>query len=360
MKRLGTGYTAEVGRIDKEGWFQIIGHFRDASIYQTWSYDAVRFGANKISHLILKKDGDIVAAAQVRIVRIPIVKIGVAYVFWGPLWRSGGGESDVEVFRQAIRALRNEYACQRRLVVRIFPILFDEESEVFNPILIEEGFSLVPIEGTKRTLLINLSRSLGELRNGLDRKWRNHLNRAEKNNLKIVEGFDDDLFGSFIEIYRQMHGRKRFIEGSDVNEFRMMQHDLPNSLKMKILIAFSDGKPAAGVVCSGIGDMGVYLFGGTSDAGLSSQGSYLLQWKALSWLKEKGATWYNLHGINPKENPGTYNFKAGLCGRNGKDVCFLGVYDAFDGVTTRNIFRFANFTRVMYRKGKVVLNRLRG
>jgi lipid II:glycine glycyltransferase (peptidoglycan interpeptide bridge formation enzyme) len=114
----------------------------------------------------------------------------------------------------------------------------------------------------------------------------------------------------------------------------------------------------SGVVCSGIGDMGIYLYGATSDEGLNSQGSYLLQWKALSWLKGKGAKWYNLHGINPVTNPGTYHFKAGFLGKNGKDVCFLGVYDACDSVATRTVFRFAGLARAMYRKGKVVLNDL--
>lgn len=359
IMELTSQYSVEVDNVDKESWNCILERFDDANIYQTWSYEAVKSGERNLSHLLLKREGEVVAAAQARIAKMPFTNIGLAYIRWGPLWRLREKASDREVFAQMIRALRNEYACRRRLVVRILPLFFNDQSEVFNPILIQEGFVQPSIEVTQRTLLVSLSHSLGELRHGLDQKWRNRLNRAEKNGLRIVEGFEDDLFGYFVEIYRQMHGRKKFQEGSDVNQFRMMQHDLPNSFKMKILIAFSDEMPAAGVVCSSIGDMGVYLFGGTSNTGLNTQGSYLLQWKALSWLKEKGAKWYNLHGINPIKNPGTYRFKAGLCGKNGKDVSFLGVYDACDGVTTRNIFRFANFARVMYRKTKVVLNGLR-
>lgn len=359
IMELAAGYSAEIDNVDEESWNSILEKFNDANIYQTWSYEAVRSGERNLSHLLLKKEGEVVAAAQAKIVQIPLTKIGLAYIRWGPLWRLRDKASDRNVFAQAMRALRNEFACRRRLVVRVFPLLFNDQSELFNPILKQEGFVHSSLEGTARTLLVNLDRSLEELRRGLDQKWRNRLNRAEKNDLRIVEGFEEELFNSFIEIYRQMHGRKKFLESYDVDQFRRMQHDLPRSFKMKILLAFLDDKPAAGVVCSGIGEMGIYLLAATSNDGLSTQGSYLLQWKAQSWLKEKSAAWYNLNGINPVKNPGTYRFKAGLCGKNGKDVCYLGIYDACDSAMTFNLFHIANFARMMYRKGKMVLSELR-
>jgi lipid II:glycine glycyltransferase (peptidoglycan interpeptide bridge formation enzyme) len=346
-----------VDSVHKDSWNDILQKFDDANLYQTWSYEAVNSGDKNLSHLLLRKREECVAAAQSRVVRIPFTNIGVAYVRWGPLWRVHGKPADRDVFGLAIRALRNEYACRRGLLVRILPFLFEDQTDIFNQILVREGFVQSSGEEAQRTLLIDLNRSLEELRKGLEQKWRNRLNRAEKNALEVLEGFGDDLFGLFIKIYEEMHGRKNFLETSDVNKFRMVQRDLPGSLKMKILIAIFDGKPAAGVICSGMGEMGTYLFGGTSDAGLSTQGSYLLQWKVLNWLKEQGVKWYNLHGINPITNPGTYRFKSGLCGRNGKDVRFLGVYDACDSRMTSTALRFASYARLMYRKGRMTLGK---
>jgi lipid II:glycine glycyltransferase (peptidoglycan interpeptide bridge formation enzyme) len=359
IAELKSGYSVEVDTVDKESWYSILEKFDDANIYQTWSYEAVRSGEKNLSHLVLRREGEVVAAAQARIVRIPYLNIGMAYLRWGPMWRLHGKEADEEVFAQAIRALRNEYVCRRRLLIRVLPLLFHDQAKMVNSILKQEEFAQPAIEEAQRTLLVNLSPSLEELRKGLDQKWRNCLNRAEKNGLQIIEGYDDDLFGTFIEIHRQMHRRKKFVETSDVNQFRMMQRDLPSSFKMKILLAFFDGKPASGVVCSSIGDMGIYLFGGTSNAGLSTKGSYLLQWEALSWLRGKGAKWYNLHGINPIKNPGTYRFKEGLCGVNGKDVYFLGAYDACENIRIGALFQFANLARVLFRNGKVLLSGLR-
>jgi len=76
-----------------------------------------------------------------------------------------------------------------------------------------------------------------------------------------------------------------------------------------------------------MGDTGLYLFGATNDVGMNSNGSYLIQWKYLEWLKQNNLAFYDLNGINPETNPGTYKFKEGLCGKNGKDVFFLGQWE---------------------------------
>ena len=117
MKKLSPGYSSEVDSVDKDTWLEILKGFCDTNIYQTWSYDAIRCGGNNISHLILKKNGDVVAAAQVRIVKIPFINLGIAYISWGPLWKLQGEENAIEVFSQSIRALRNEYSCRRGLVL---------------------------------------------------------------------------------------------------------------------------------------------------------------------------------------------------------------------------------------------------
>ena len=116
--------------------------------------------------------------------------------------------------------MRNEYACRRGLVVRILPALFDDQSEHFKPVLEREGFVQPPHEVPQRTLLVNLEHPIDDLRKGLHEKWRYNLKKAEKNNLRVVEGFDDDLFGLCIDIYKETHGRKNFVETSDVHQFR--------------------------------------------------------------------------------------------------------------------------------------------
>src|SRR6266545_1238001 len=105
MQKLSSGYSVEIDNIDKESWHALVQSFDDANIYQTWSYEAVKSGEKRLSHMVLKRKGEIVAAAQVRIVKAPAVNVGAAYVRWGPLWQPRDRPADPEVFSQAIRAL---------------------------------------------------------------------------------------------------------------------------------------------------------------------------------------------------------------------------------------------------------------
>jgi hypothetical protein len=329
-RALDTGYSAEADGVDEARWHEGLQGFRDANIYQTWPYDEVRAGRGNLSHLVLAKDGGTVALAQARIVKLPLIGAGIAYVRWGPLWQRKSAPADANDFRQAVRALRNEYACRRGLVLRLRPILFREPASEFAAILAEEGYA-AGTEPAERTLRLDLTKPIEELRNGMRPHWRRYLKVAEKSNLEIVQGTSGALFEDFIGIYRELVSRKAFAEPNDIGEFRAIQERLPPGLEMKILLCRENGQLCAGLICSAIGDTGIYLYGATSDQGLKARGSYLLHWRLIEGLKAAGFTTYDLHGINPATNPGTYKFKADLCGSNGQDVHFLGQFDANAG-----------------------------
>jgi lipid II:glycine glycyltransferase (peptidoglycan interpeptide bridge formation enzyme) len=281
---------------------------------------------------------------------LPVLNIGVAYIRWGPLWRLKGQPADPGIFRNAIRALQNEYVWKRGLVLRMQPFVFDDDDPRLAEILQQEGCSPNSRLGSDRTLLVDLSASLEELRKGMKQKWRNQLNQAEKNGLEITEGCDDSHFARFKGVYDDMLRRKKFAESSDINEFRKIQKDLPDEFKMKLFISASDRGVGAGAICSAIGEMGVYLFGATNDVGMKDRGSYLIQWKIIEWLKGIGCRWYNLHGINPEANPDTYRFKAGLCGNNGKDVRFIDKHDSKRSLAAYYPVICGDALRMHYRK----------
>lgn len=348
IRGLSSGYVSEIDTVEAPAWAEALEQFDDANIYQTWSYDEVRGGRENISHLLLRKNGEVVAVAQARIMKLPVIGAGIAYVRWGPLWRRRS-EADAETFRQAIRALRNEYACRRGLVLRLYPSIFHDDCSCLASILSEEGFSSQGQEKPDRTLMLDLKRPLEDLRKGLRPHWHRYLKVAEKNGLEIVEGPDDKLFDTFIKMYREMVDRKAFVEPNDINEFRLMQARLPERFKMKVMLCMSEGEACAGIVCSAIGKTAVYLFGATSNSGLKKRGSYLLHWKLIEWLKHAGFATYDLHGINPLTNPGTYKFKSDLCGDNGRDVYFAGRFDSCTSVLSSSCVAGRDRLRTMYR-----------
>ena len=344
-RELDAGYASVVDSIDERGWHQILQEFEDANLYQTWSYASVTHGERNMSHLILRKDGNIVAIAQARIARVPVIKAGIAYILWGPLWRRRGIDDHAgDIFRQSIRALRNEFVSRRGLVLRLLPILFDDDPSYFSAILAEEGF--LPTQAARpRTILMSLTPSIDELRAGLKRNWRRNLQAAEQNGLEVLEGSETSVLEPFIDIYKEMVGRKKFAEPNDINRLRQIQARLPTDLALKIMLCRSGGAVCAGLVWSEIGRMGTEVYAATSPLGLQNKSSYLLRWKLVEKLKRNHVAVYNLNGINPKENPGGYKFKSELAGQNGKDVHFLGRFDSSDSFVSNWLVRFGDLVR---------------
>jgi lipid II:glycine glycyltransferase (peptidoglycan interpeptide bridge formation enzyme) len=101
-------------------------------------------------------------------------------------------------------------------------------------------------------------------------------------------------------------------------------------MKMRVLLARHEERLCAGLIYSALGDTALYLFGATNDAGMKTSASYLLQWEAIKRLKADGLSAYDLHGINPELNPGTYHFKKGLAGKKAIEFTFAGQFSAFD------------------------------
>jgi len=358
-RQLASGYSAEVDLVNEQTWSQLLLDFDDANIYQTWAYAEVMSHTNNMSQLVLKKQGEIVAIAQVRIARLPVINLGIAYVFWGPIWRRRGRETDEETFRQAIRALRAEYASKRGLTLRVFPLLFDLHAPSFLKILEEEGFSSAGSEQRGRTILMDLSPSIEELRAGTNSHWKREMKVAERGSLEVTESSDDVQFEAFVAIYREMVSRKQFVESNDINKFRLIQSKLPEPLKMKVLLCRSHEDVCAGLVCSSIGKTAVYLFGATSNVGMKSRGSYLLQWRLIEQLKQEGTRIYDLNGINPVKNPGTHKFKCDLAGKHGTDTHFLGRFDAHGSLFSRLCVQAGDHFRTKQRSLRAFVKAMR-
>jgi hypothetical protein len=335
---LDPGWQVEVDRATPAGWSSMLDLFDDANLYQTWSYGAVRWGRKNLSHLVLKRNGEVLGMAQLRIIRPTRFNFGMAYLRWGPLCHRRGKDLDAEAALCIARALQDEYVFKRGLLLQVLPNAF-----VGSPrsALFQSAFSRFAQEprtsaNTYRTFILDLTPPLEELRRNLDKKWRNQLTRSEKNGLKVVVGTGIDDYRRFCRMYRQMRERKAFESTVDIEEFGRIQEDLPASQRMQIMICEQEGFPVAGMVSSKMGDSAIYLLGATSDDGLNSKGGYLLQWTLIQRLKENGAKCYDLGGIDPEGNPGVFHFKSGL---SGVDVSQLTPLVACNSVVSSAIVR---------------------
>lgn len=309
-------WEVEIDSSTPDVWSQLLELFDDANIYQTWSYGLVRWGAKNLSHLVVKRDGEVVGMAQLRVIRPTRFKFGMAYLRWGPIFERRGRPLDAEVLAYLSRALEKEYVEKRKLLLHVLPNAFagSRRASLFQAAFARYQPKQLTTTETYRTLVVDLAPSLEDLRKRLDKKWRNQLSRAERNNLTVVAGNGRAEFETFCLIYKQMKERKRFESSVDIDEFAEMQEGLIGSHRLRTLICEDGGLPVAGLVASVMGDSAIYLLGATSDDGLNSKGAYLLQWTLIQALRESGCKCYDLGGIDPERNPGVYHFKRGLSG----------------------------------------------
>jgi len=309
-------FSVSVDRVTEPEWNDLLNPFVDANIYQTWAYGAVSWGENQLSHLILRREGEPVALAQLRLIRLPIVGSGVAYLRWGPVCARRDLGWNHDIYEAACKALAEEYVYRRRLLLRVLPQQFEQDtvSQTIHQVWQRLGMRLDGGVQPYRTIRLDISAPIETIRKQFDGKWRNQLNAAERNSLTIVEGASNDLYRQFLEIYRDMLARKQFETTVDPEEFQRIQARLPDGQKMLILIASKEGQLMTGLIGSVMGDTGIYLLGATSEAGLKTKGSYMLQWRMIQKLKEHRCRWYDLGGINPEKNPGVYHFKQGMGG----------------------------------------------
>ncbi len=334
-RSLAEGFVAEVDSVDEEQWTKTVREFADANIFQSWPDGLARTRQSNLSHFVLKRDDRVVGALQIRLIGLPNARCGLAYARWGPLWRLRHSEEDPETFRQVVRSIRNEYVIRRGLVVRLLPALEAQEAGRYGEILREEGYELKRSLTQYRTILMDLAPPLDELERGCHQKWRKHLNRTRQNGLEITEGHEDGLFLELGAIYGEMLNRKRFSRPADIDVHVRAQQGLAPDEKMTVVLCRMQGAVVAGALFSALGSTAVDLFRATSDRGVKSYGSYLVQWRVIELLKQRGCKYYNLNGISPARNPGGYQFKSQLAGKNGREVDFSGPFDVYPNVGMR-------------------------
>jgi lipid II:glycine glycyltransferase (peptidoglycan interpeptide bridge formation enzyme) len=322
----------------RESWSDILSQFADASIYQSWAYGAVRWGVRNLSHLVMLREGQIVAAAQIRIVRLPLLPGGIAYLRWGPVCHLKGQALDPVIVTNMVAHLRQEYCERRALTLQVIPNAYsgDARGEAYDGALVQSALRAHPNGYPYRTVVVDLTPAAELIRKRLHSNWRNHLNRSEKSALSIEVSDGHMAYREFMRLYEAMWKRKRFDTSVDVEQFGRIQELLSDSQRMQTLLAKEDGQSIAAVVCSLMGKTAIYLLGATNERARELNAAYFLQWQAMLWLKDRGAHYYDLGGINPQANPGVHHFKSGF---GGNDATQLPLYSTSGGALADALFR---------------------
>jgi lipid II:glycine glycyltransferase (peptidoglycan interpeptide bridge formation enzyme) len=305
-----------IKKIDKERWLQLVHEYKDYNYRQSWEFGkacARRVGAISEHVTIEDNSQGIIGLADVRIKKLPVVGSGIAYINGGPLTLRND-TFDKNEFSKVIEALKSEYVLNRKFSLRIIPPYLEDDIKAHvSNILLTQGFKERRQE--RKTITIDLTQNLEDIRKKFHQKWRNCLNKAEKNNLIIRSGKDIAIFQKFIPLFQELILKKDFSVDLGIDLYANVQKISPDSEKFFITIAEVNGTPVAGHVASILGNTCVYLLGSANVIGRNLNAAYLLQWQAIANAKNAGCWWYDLGGIDPLENPGVYKFKQRMGGQ---------------------------------------------
>lgn len=323
--------------MDRAQWESSARGFSDYSYRQSWAYGvalAKRRGAIS-EHVAIHCGGEVIGLADVRVKEVPVLGGGLAFVSGGPLVREvDAGSIDLERLELSIDALVREFVHRRGLTLRIVsPVGLAEENQSVAERFERAGFRRTDRVKPYRTVLLDIDRELDEIRSSLHRHWRRHLNGAERNDLDVSFGTELDRFEQVARMSEALRARKGFELDLDARFFGEVQRESSAQDLLLVGLVSNNGTPVAGNITAVQGDKGVYLVGASTDAGRDCKAAYLMHWRTIELLRERGLPWYDLGGIDPVANPGVTSFKLRT---NGFDVTGAGPFEkAPDGVRGR-------------------------
>jgi lipid II:glycine glycyltransferase (peptidoglycan interpeptide bridge formation enzyme) len=278
--------------------------------------------------------GQMLAAAQVlqrTAWHLPARLGHLAYVPQGPVldWQAsiGHGESLARLFLQTLRAFLRE---QGALALQIEPHLEAGTSsgQAALSVLSDLGFRAARPVQPVRTIILDIRADEQELLAGMKEKWRYNVRLAARKGVQVCTADSQEDLQAWYALLKTTGERGRF----GIHTFayyRRAWQVLGQRQQARLFVARAEGELLAGVFVALLGREAVYLYGASSDEQRHLMPNYLLQWQAIRWAREAGATSYDFWGIPATEQAdeamaGVYRFKSGWGGRV---VSWLGNYE---------------------------------
>lgn len=217
---------------------------------------------------------------------------------------------------------------KKAILVKFEPEVADGEYDFARAGLIKSGADLQ----FKATIFVDLAPSEEEILASFKQKTRYNIGLARRKGVEIerreMKPENIDLMYSLMAATQQRAGfflRKK-------NYFALYWKLLADAGLGQLLVATHEGDVLAGIFATRFSTKGYYKDGGSFSLKRNLMAPYLLQWEAMRWAKEYGATRYDLVAVPPKahledpEHPqaGLYQFKRGF---NDEVTEFVGCWD---------------------------------
>ena len=239
--------------------------------------------------------------------------ITLAYAPRGPL-------VDPRDLPDALRALGSALSAERCAGLLVDPEI--APSDELEAALARSGASPAGVfVQPRRTLLMDLGRTPEELLAAMRKKTRQYIHKAEREGVVTEETRDVDRF---LEVLAKVAARDRFAIRSRAYFERLLA---AFGDAARITMSRIGGDDDGALLAIHLGDRAWELYGGWSGAHGESRPFYLLKWRSLMGMKQRGVARYDMWGLSEHEGDelaGIENFKLGF---GGDVVTWIGAFD---------------------------------
>lgn len=306
----------EWGAYTAEEWDGLYSKISKPTLLQSFPYaQAMRHVHQQgVRHGVITVDGKQAGIVQIQDVGLFGKLIHGLSLDRGPLWFDGFDKpTHMKAFAKAFNSEFPKRTGRKR---RFIP-----EWSGHRNILDDTGWNFQHKQQPYQTHLVDLSADLDDMRRNLKQKWRNILNRAEKQNLNIEEDWDGQTLTLLLKNYMQDRLQKRYAGASPKFLSALAQYTLPRK-ECLILNATEDNECIASVLLFLHGKGATYQVGWTTPYGRDKGAHHLLLWEAMKILKSRDITTFDTGGFND-DTPGIKQFKDGL---GGHAIALIGSY----------------------------------
>ncbi len=258
-------------------------------------------------------------AGFARILEIGLLKnlIHAVILDRGPVWFDGFGSA--EDFKAFITAFKSTFPKRFGRRIRLIPEI--EDSPEIRDFLIQQGYKRTSNPGYQ-TAWVNLQTGENERRANLKKKWRNDLNKAEKQELDIQWDDRGALYPWIMSAYLKDKAEKNYNGPSQSLMNALAGNFIPRG-NMLIGRATKNDEILGGILLFCHGRSATYQIGWNSKAGRNHRAHHILLWEALKILKQRNINNLDLGGMNDETAANVKKFKSGL---GGQPITLPGLY----------------------------------
>ena len=333
-----------------EPWDALVAANPRGSYLQTGGWARVKAANGWAMRRVLAEAPDGPIGAQILLRRPRPIPWTFGYAPRGPVATSWTEESlhDLAV---AIRA-------EARISIdRLSHVRVDPEVELDGPddpggaarrALSAAGFRPAPPIQPERTRVVDLSATEDALWSDLRKKWRQYVNRARAESVRVRAAEADEL-GTFYEIYRETAARAGFLIRTAAAYGDVWDAFRPSGRATLLFAVDRDGTPLATLFLVACGDRVVEPYGGMTATGALLRANYLLKWEAILRARAAGAATYDMWGL---AHAGIEHFKTGFGGR---EVRYVGAWDLVLDRVGREAYELGQATRARWARRRAGL-----